>query len=337
MEQPQPQILMTRLKQELQPLHTRLEKLPFFSALSNGALPLASYVNQLRAFATAFGTLEHETTTILEPTIRAVLGVGESRFTHLLRDLSCFGNTVIPEVIDVKRHADAMAARIRLLGIEDHVLQGTILGNRVHLSDIQGTFAVESTNGAAFYAGYGDRTDEYWAIFARLMNSFDVGEETAERIVSASREAFGFLEDIHTALYPLPAPDGMMFTSTSLNPEAGNHAVPADGGEIAAAITAGRLCREKFPYFDARYGERGTRFTDSDAAWLATLAKLTPALIISQVAWLGGVLASRGIPRINLLYFQRVKVVDLFVDKDRECSVGLSRYFPGGADSPEQK
>ena len=85
---PLTQTLMSRLKNEAGPLHTRLEKLPFFAALSQERLPLASYVNQLRAFATAFGTLEHESATVLEPSVRVVLGIGESRFTHLLRDLA---------------------------------------------------------------------------------------------------------------------------------------------------------------------------------------------------------------------------------------------------------
>jgi heme oxygenase len=329
MEQHKPQILMNRLKQETEALHRSLEKFPFFNALSNGTLPLASYVNQLRAFATAYGTLEHESTTIPEPSICAVLGAGESRFSHLLSDLACFGETMIPEIIKVKRHADAMASRIRLLGVEYpvslmgyvYVLQGTILGNRVHLPDIQRTFKVGCTNGAAFYAGYGDKTDEYWAVFATLMNSFDAGDETAGRILTSAREAFAFLKEIHTALFPLPAADGMIFTSTSLNPEAGNHAVPEDEREIAAAIIAGRLCREEFPYFDERYGERGKRFTDSDAAWLATLARLTPPLIISQVAWLGGVLASRGMPRVTLerlLFYLHEELVRAVPDKQTD-------------------
>ena len=308
MEQSNPTHLMHRLKQKTQPLHAKLEKLPFITALSNGTLPLASYVNQLRAFATAFGTLEHETSTILEPSVRTVFGAGESRFSHLLRDLSCFGDKMIPEFIKVKRHTEAMAARIRLLGVEDplalmgyvYVLQGTVLGNRVHLPDITRSFNIDCSNGAAFYAGYGSRTDEYWEIFSSLIHSFDSGEEVTERILAMALEAFAFMEDIHIALYPVPASDSIAFTATSLNPEAGNHAVPADGSEIAAAITAGRLCREEFPYFDARYGDRGKRFTDSDAAWLVTLTSFSTPLMISQVAWLGGVLASRGMPRITL-------------------------------------
>lgn len=308
MEQSRPTPLMSRLKQETQPLHARLERLPFITALADGTLPLVAYVNQLRAFAIAFGALEHETTTIQDPSIRAVSGAGESRFPHLLRDLCCFGGTMIPEIVEAKRHADAMAARMRLVGAEDpaallgyiYVLQGTVLGNRVHLPDITRTFNIDNTNGAAFYTGYGEKTDEYWAIFTSLMNNFDSGNGLAERILAMALEAFAFMEDIHKLLYPVPASDGMSFTATCLNPEAGNHAVPADEREIVAAITAGRLCREEFPYFDARYGDRGKRFTDSDAAWLASLTSLATPLMISQVAWLGGVLASRGMPRITL-------------------------------------
>jgi len=302
------QTLMSRLKKEAEPLHTRLEKHPFFAALSQESLPLASYVNQLRAFATAFGTLEHESATVLEPSVRMVLGIGESRFTHLLRDLCCFGSQMIPEIGAVKRLSDDMAARIRLLAIDDpaallgyvYALQGTILGNRVHLPDVERTFNIDSLSGAAFYAGYGAKTDEYWGVFAGLMNSLDAGEELAGKIAASAAEAFGFLEKIHAALYPLPAADAMTFSAACLNPEAGNHPVPADPREIAAALAAGRLCRGEFPYFDARYGERGRRFTDSDAAWLASLVGLSPPLIIAQVAWLGGVLASRGMPRVTL-------------------------------------
>jgi heme oxygenase len=326
MAQPMKQTLMSRLKNESDPLHTRLEKLPFFAALSQGSLPLASYVNQLRAFATAFGTLEHECATVLEPSVRTVLGVAESRFAHLLRDLCCFGAQMIPEIPAVKRQADAMAARMRLLAVEDPVslmgyvyaLQGTILGNRVHLPDVQGTFKIDSGSGAAFYAGYGDQTDEYWGGFAGLMNSLDAGEELAAQIAGSAAEAFGFLEEIHAALYPLPAADAMTFSATSLNPEAGNHPVPADPREIAAALAAGVSCRAEFPYFEARYGERGRRFTDSDAAWLASLVGLSTPLIIAQVAWLGSVLASRGMPRVTLerqLYYLHEELVSADRDK----------------------
>lgn len=344
MEPIRPQTLMSRLKQATQDAHVRLERFPFFSALSNGTLPLISYVNQLRTFATVFGALEHEASGHSESSIRTLSGLGESRFTQLLRDLSCFADQKIPEMIKARRHADEMAARIRILKVEDpsaligylYALQGTILGNRVHLPDVQGTFSLDQNSGAAFYAGYGDQTDEIWAAFASLVNGLELENAAIERILDAALEAFNSLYALHEGLFPVPGEEGLMLTATSLNPEAGDHPVPADERETSAAILAGRLCREEFPYFDARYGARGRRFADSDTAWLATLVTLPPPLLIAQIAWLGSVLASRGMPRITLerqLYylhreliraapekspdFEQLKIAQSWLEKER--------------------
>jgi len=321
-------LLMSRLKQESLPLHARLENIPFIVALSNGKLPLASYVSQLRAFASLFGTLERvfsyinqfiesgtvyqtlllETVSIMEPSVCTAMGIEERRFVYLTRDLDCFERLLFPEIIEVRHHTDTMAARIRFLAGEDpvslmgyiYVLQGTMLGNRVHMPDVQQTFGINESNGARFYSGYGDRTDEYWAIYSGLMNSFDIDDKTADRVLNGTREAFDFLEKIHGALFPLPSTEGMRFSASSINSEAANHTVPVDKREIVAAITSGRLCREEFPYLDERYGERGKRFGNSDSAWLATLSELPTTLIISKIAWCGDLLAVRGMPRIIL-------------------------------------
>lgn len=86
-------------------------------------------------------------------------------------------------------------------------------------------------------------------------------------------------------------------TARDLNPEAGDHAVPEDPRELAAALRAGERTWERFPYYEKRYGERGRRFTQSDSAWLATLYDLPRGRAERQVLWLGGVLAARGMPR----------------------------------------
>jgi hypothetical protein len=82
-----------------------------------------------------------------------------------------------------------------------------------------------------------------------------------------------------------------------LNPEAGNHAITNDPRELRAALRAGERTRERFPYYQRRYGERGRRFTRSDSAWIVTVAELDPAVAERQLRWLGGLLAARGMPR----------------------------------------
>ena len=91
-----------------------------------------------------------------------------------------------------------------------------------------------------------------------------------------------------------------MFSAAMVNAEAGPHAVPSDPREWEAALRAADSCWCRFPYLSERYGERGLRFTRSDAAWLATLIQFDPPLVVEKVTWLRGVLATRGIPSVVL-------------------------------------
>lgn len=85
-----------------------------------------------------------------------------------------------------------------------------------------------------------------------------------------------------------------------LNRDAGSHIVTTDPGELAACLRAGRASWTEFPYYEARYAERGYRFCNSDTAWLVTLCDLEPARALEQVLWLGRVLSSRGMPQYLL-------------------------------------
>jgi hypothetical protein len=83
---------------------------------------------------------------------------------------------------------------------------------------------------------------------------------------------------------------------TALNPEAGGHAITTEPRELGAALRAGERTRQRFPYYERRYGDRGRRFTHSDSAWIVTLTHL-PHRAEAQLRWLGALLAARGMPR----------------------------------------
>lgn len=85
-----------------------------------------------------------------------------------------------------------------------------------------------------------------------------------------------------------------------INPEAGNHRIPADKREIEAALNAGNRCWTEYPYYEKRYGDRGKRFSDSDFCWLTTLTALDQIDLPKQVDWLCRVLAAREMPSLML-------------------------------------
>ena len=131
------------------------------------------------------------------------------------------------------------------------------------------------------------------------MNALSIDQEGRERLIHVALDFFDRLFALFSVLYPIQNAK-MLFTASMLNPEAGDHAVPGDVREIEAAVSAATKCRDEFPYFDERYQERGRSFAKSDAAWLATLARLPEVQLLSQVEWLGRVLGNRGMPRITL-------------------------------------
>ena len=88
--------------------------------------------------------------------------------------------------------------------------------------------------------------------------------------------------------------------ASAVNPAAGAHKVTGDPAELEAASRAAHETWNAFPYYEARFGERGRRFGFSDAGWLVTLCGQTRADASEQVHWLAVVLSSRGMPSVML-------------------------------------
>jgi hypothetical protein len=208
-----------------------------------------------------------------------------------------------------------MSAGIRRLRLENppallgylYVLEGSTLGNSMHQPDIATTFHLQRLHGCRYYSNYGEEVHERWRDFSGTMNDTLPDEDSHAPVVAAALLAFAELEKIYQALYPLPeqndARSGAQNASgriTQINPEAGNHPLPEDEREIAAALRASNRVWQEFPYYAHRFGERGKRFSDSDTCWLATLSQLDQESVNRQTAWLSRLLAARGMPSIML-------------------------------------
>jgi hypothetical protein len=100
-----------------------------------------------------------------------------------------------------------------------------------------------------------------------------------------------------------------------LNPSAGGVPFPDDQRETKAALRAGVISYRLFPYLAWRYGQRGSKFTRSDSAWLAWLTRHSQARVDEQIAWLRNVLSNRGMPswilevHLRVLYRQLIRTI----------------------------
>ncbi len=293
--------LLTQLHSATWHRHERMEQLPFVKVLMGGTLPLQSYIAQLRGMAIIFSSIENALPSLPVAMAERLRPFTSRRFNMLCDDLSFFSPRMIPDILPVIKFALDTAKQIRqaspgkLLGYL-YVLQGTMRGNQVHLADIIRCFKFDD-EGTSFYLGYGAETDSVWDEFCSIANGANP-DMTTHAILGAT-EMYDSMEHFHQLLYPLPEA-GNAFTAAGLNPEAGDHPVPQEPEILQAAIRAGRRCRDEFSYYERRYGERGRRFTDSDAAWLAALVYLDEHIILEQVLWLGRVLSARGMPTMLL-------------------------------------
>jgi heme oxygenase len=299
--------LMTHLRQATRQAHDQLEKLPWFQALERGELPIESYVGQLRAMAVLHGVLEHEAPSARDARLNAVWREDMRRFSSVQQDLAFFASRNVFDIPTAHEAANALADHIlrrsadspaSLLGYL-YVLEGSIQGAAVIAPLISKTLGLDERHGLSYLSWENASARERWRNFGERMNAAPLAGGDEETIIAAALEAFAEIHRLFQALYPFD-PGELTRKATSLNPEAGAHAVPDDPGEVEAAIRAGQRCWLEYPYFAWRFGERGRRYTHSDGAWLVTLAARDQTVINAQVEWLGVVLASRGIPRLLL-------------------------------------
>ena len=307
--------IMEQLRDATRDLHAQLEALPFVAALFQGRLPLESYVGQLRTLAILHAALELGLTGSTHPAIQAVWEEGMQRLTLLENDLAYFQPRTQGDIPEATTAALTLAEHVALRTVQDpltllgyvYVLEGSTQGAAILRPQVAEIFHLAGTEGVSYLWNYGDQAAEHWAQFSRRMNGAVTDPTAQRRVVEAACEAFAGLARMFGALYPVH-PEALRTLVTSLNPEAGSHPIPSDPRELQAAARAGERCWQRFPYFPERYGHRGEKFASSDSAWLVTLAEYDQARVDQQVAWLGQVLAARGMPRwllethLELLY-----------------------------------
>jgi len=300
-------MLMTDLKAAAAAAHERLGGAPFFEALTAGTLPLESYVGQLRALSAVNGVLEKALSEAADPRVASVWNDDMRKVPFLQQDLRYFEPRAVADLKEAVEAVIAVDTDIRLRSVERplsllghlYVIEGSTLGAEVLRPLVARAFHLEGDEGLSSLHVYGSAVSEHWARYRERMNALTLSEAERTSILEAAVDGFNRIEAVYRALYPF-APESKTFLVTSINPEAGRHAVPSDPREIEASLNAGDACWSRFPYYEHRYGERGRRFARSDAAWQATLHQYEPAQILQLVRWLGRVLASRGMPTVLL-------------------------------------
>lgn len=299
------QLPIDRIRRATQSLHDSLDVLPYAVEVTRGTVPIATYVRFLRAVFELHLALEEAVERAGDARLREVFGGAHVRRVRLERDLAALGaarHAVDGSIL----HALVLAQQVRLMGAREpaqllgvaYVLEGSQLGGLV-----QHAALVERPElrhgGLSYLAGSGRGQRAEFGAFVQRLDRVLGGDEGA--IESAIAGAVATFEGFIAIVRSLDDTEAhVRWLSGVLNGDAGTHAVPSDLREVVAALRAGETTYHQYAYYEARYGARGLRFTRSDSAWLAAIARDEPVHASRQLAWLATVLAARGMPRLLL-------------------------------------
>jgi heme oxygenase len=297
--------LTQRLGDATREVRDALEQSPYFAALRQGALPLAAYVNALRSLGLLHEAFEEALGTgggVAGAAWQAWHGV-PARVPLLARDLDELG-ALAPEVPRAIVRAMALAEQLRARAADDaawalgylYVLEAEPVGALVWRDGAVAGAGLAGGRGTEYASSYGEAGAEGRRALVARFDGLGLEPGVRERATAVAREAYAGLAGVFESIHP-PAGDDWPSLARALNPVAGAHPITEDVPELRAALRAGERTWHQFPYYEHRFGPRGRRFMRSDAGWLAHLSARPAAEVERQVAWLGGVLAARGMPQ----------------------------------------
>lgn len=294
---------IAELRSATEELHQRLDALPYVKSVLDGSVTKSAYAAFLRAASVIHEAFERLLPTSQEPALQKLKEEISQRSAPLARDLSYLDEDRFRADAPALS-AELFAQRLRwfardepyaLLGVA-YVLEGSTLGALAQVMQLRKRS--EFAGGGLEYLSGEPR--EVRASFQRFVDSLNQLLDSPERRAVAVRGAVATFEAFYDVLSRLEPDAAAEAHIRLLNAEAGQHAMPSDLREVAAALRAGEISWRRYGYYAGRYGERGLRFTRSDSAWLAALARRDANVVRREILWLGRVLAHRGMPRYLL-------------------------------------
>lgn len=159
-----------RLKTETRALHDAIEQTPALARLLDADVRADEYVALLRCLWCFHAALEPRLEACLEAgSLDSAFSLAARRKTPLLaRDLAHYAAPVPPAAPDDA--LPALPTTAHALGAL-YVVEGATLGGRLILRHLGRSLGVTQAEGAAYYAGYGERTGAMWKTFCALLDA----------------------------------------------------------------------------------------------------------------------------------------------------------------------
>lgn len=164
--------------------HKNLESLPVSASILSPRVTHKDYANYLSLMHDAIKSIE----TYIFPKLTAIVPDIENRrkLPAIEADLSVLGHKKenFETIFDHENQSAGFA-----LGIF-YVIEGSSLGGRFILKNIEQALGYNETNGAAYFGGYGNKTGSRWKDFLHGMTACEAANDCGDDIIAGARFAF---------------------------------------------------------------------------------------------------------------------------------------------------
>jgi len=177
---------LEQLRAKTSDSHTNLEKLPVSMSITSPDITNASYAHYLDLMHDVIKQLEQEIYPVISSIVtdldsRVKLDLIEKDLAVLDHVKTAFSN---PFGDSRKLHSVPFAMGIM------YVVEGSTLGGRYILKNIESALKLDDTNGALYFAGYGNKTGSTWKNFINVLTAYEQENHVGDEIIAGADFAF---------------------------------------------------------------------------------------------------------------------------------------------------
>lgn len=179
------------LRNETASLHTQLEALPLSVSLTHPQLNLQDYILYLQKMYHINQYVEEH----FFPLVHHVLeDVEQRKKSPLIQDDLIYLNVDINATNEFSILSETPVDTAFALGVL-YVLEGSTLGGRMILKNVQPALQLTPENGAAYFAGYQSDTSKMWKYFLNRLEDYRLHNNCDEIIITGAVTAFRSIID----------------------------------------------------------------------------------------------------------------------------------------------
>lgn len=190
---------LDKLRIDTQDAHKALEQLPISQSIVDPKLTIEQY----GAYLGKMRDVHHDVETKLFPLLSDIVAdlPVRTKTSQIEADLLNIGLPATHLASDPITQSSPIRSKAFAMGVL-YVIEGSSLGGRIILKNIQSALGLDKNNGANYFYGYGEQTGSLWKSFLQTLSTYEAANECGEEIISGAQYAFkkiyGHFEEVNS-------------------------------------------------------------------------------------------------------------------------------------------